>query len=420
MNNSTFFNFNIEGELYFEDINLKVLAQKTGTPILLYFVERIHDNINWLRNGFQTHGLDPILAYPVKACQHKEILSKVQRDCTHCEVMTELEYDLAQLAGFSGTNILLNGFAWPDCFLSKVIRDNVFLINVDNLHDLERINFIAKALNKIQKIGLRIIPEISFNSSGFVDHNGKLGLPVNSEEEKLFFQYLSQMRNVELVCISAHILHRESNIERIHEAWSTLGDYCIRFCNELKMPIEYIDFGGGFDDKEMFINNDINGNQIGEIAYSILQKLPKNIKVILEPGRFIIGDAGVALTEVKLKKKVGNIEWLIVDISSNILIPIPASHFEIFPIQKSESSGFKYSIADNICSPLSIVANDIWVPDAVNIGDLLAIGYVGSYTFSMVENWGYPCPKVAIVDRGNVDFILTDETAKDIFYKLYT
>lgn len=418
-NNNEYFHFKNKSSLYFSAYNLRKIIKQLGTPTLIYFTQRFEKNHNWLFSGLSLCKPLPIIAYPVKAAQHIGILSEAVKLKMFCEVMTEWEYNLAIAAGFLPSNIILNGFGWSLTFISNVVNDKIFLINIDNISDLKKISKEAKKQGKIQNIGIRVIPEKYDIRSSFASLKGKLGVPIITGEADNLIQTAQKIKSVRCICISAHILHRTSSIQKIRGYWNEIIKYAQMVKLKYRLPISLVDLGGGLDEREELERRGIDKTALGRIINHSFSQINSQFQIILEPGRFLIGDAGVAITRIINKKSIAGNNWLIIDAASNFLIPIEAAHFDVFPIKKTREQYCFYSIGDNICSPQSIIRRNVLLPGRIKEGDFLAIGFAGAYTFSMAENWGYPLPTVAMINNGEIKCLIDSKSAKEIFEKIF-
>ena len=142
---------------------------------------------------------------------------------------------------------------------------------------------------------------------------------------------------------------------------------------------------------------------------------PESVSLIMEPGRFIFGDAAIAVTSVVTRKQSATKNWLIVDAGTNLLVPIDTASFTVHAaVESAEQDSF--DVADGICSPTSVIASDRLLPRSTRENDILAIGNAGAYAYALSENWGYAIPSLYLLEPdGSLMLARSNQEARTAF-----
>ena len=392
------------------------LADRLGTPCLVYWAQRIRDNLTWLHLGVKKLSRPCSFAYALKACGHVEIAKLLERKGCWCEVMSGEEYEIARRAGFTPDRIVVNGLGWSDDFIRRIIAETPALINIDNAADFERIIRLAVELSVRPNLGVRIIPD-NFDGKLFADLGSKLGVPVRGGLAANLVERLARAESVRWAGISVHALHRSADPKALEKLAAVTAAFAAEQSRRFGVTLDFLDIGGGLDDREILDRGGITPTTMLKPLSEACNALPSETRLILEPGRVLVGDAGFVLTKVRIKKctldvRGGLKRWLIVDAASNLLVPIPAAHFEVHAVHDTGGECYRFSVAGGICSPTSVIEEDVRLPTDVGHDTLLAIGFSGAYTLSLAENWAYTVPSVAMVD-GDTVLVLLDRPSNE-------
>lgn len=391
---------------------LSRIAEELGTPCLVYWADRFSENVAWLRSGLLADNATVRIAFALKACSHVEIARLAEREGLWCEVMSLGEWEIARGAGFSGDRIIVNGLGWEDELIRRAIMDGAILINVDNSFDLQRVGAVAQAAGREVPVGVRIIPDVG--RSLFTPVGGKLGASVSGGEAAKLLKEASSTPGVRCVAVSTHACHRLREPQVLAEITRSTIQFAEDQRAKLGLSLDFVDIGGGLDDRAMIDRLGFDAAAFFRPVTAAVSSLGQDVQLVLEPGRLLIGDAGMVLTRVRLTKTSSGRNWVIVDAGTNLLVPIPAAHFEVLAVDV-DGPLRSFSVADGICSPSSVIQNDAQLPEKINRGCLLVVTFAGAYTFSLAENWAYPVPPVALVDDGQVLNLLGREASSSRF-----
>ncbi|EKD90316.1 MAG: hypothetical protein ACD_31C00018G0003, partial [uncultured bacterium] len=327
----------------FGGISLTEFIEKYETPLFLFSEQRLEDNYKALEESFRRYYPKTEVFFSVKTNFELSILKTLRRLGSKAEAASALEVIIAKKAGFEGSEMVLDGPAWTDNDIKFCIQKNISTFNVDSIDELRRVNRLAKAIGKKVKISFRIFPEIrmSILKSFIEGYISKFGIPL-SQAVELYKEALT-MDHVIPCAISTHIgsmitdpRYYEKTVQRLVKLAADLRD-------ELGINIEAINIGGGFGVQSLnyYSIQNVILNKAGISQYSkaasieefgkrIGQKFAKElkenklseIKLIVEPGRFLVSDSGILITRVVAVKD----KWIFIDGGINL---IPESIFFI-------------------------------------------------------------------------------------------
>lgn len=403
----------LDGTLYWMGKNVSKLVTSAGTPSLIYSVERMIDNLEWLSNAVKAAHENYMIAVAIKAIGNSKIVSSFKNKDLCCEVMSEEEYVVAKRMGFTPKQIVINGLGWSKQFIELMCKDQPLIINVDNISDCRRLNACAQNNKVVLPISLRIVPQ---RGKSFATLDEKLGTIPKFAEENI--NEIKKMQGVSIVSISVHALHRCADLSELKEIIGEITDYTKNV--ELLPSLKYIDIGGGLESRYKLERNNITLIDLSEALRDVFKEVPENVGVILEPGRFIVGDAAIALGMINTIKHSINKKWVIVDTGTNFLVPIDTASFEVFSVTKNEKPILECYVADGICSPTSVISEHCFLTNGISENDYIAIGNAGAYTLALHENWGYSMPSVYLMDPdGNLVTVVSRERAKRFFVEFW-
>jgi diaminopimelate decarboxylase len=393
-----------------DGLSLRRLADQFGTPLLIYSAARFRENLRCLRAACRVANVEPTIAFALKSCTLIEIARLAETLGLSCEVTSAPEYHLARSAGFAADRIIVNGLGWDDDLLRAAIGDRVALLNIDNHRDLDRVARVAADLDQQAAVGIRIVPDVG--DTLFAGVGGKLGAAVCSGAAAALVTEAAQRSGIRLCGISAHVLHRETKATTVSAIAAAIAAFACAMRNRLGIVVDVLDFGGGLDERAMCDRAGLDLAALMAVFADAAGQVGCSTRPVLEPGRFLIGDAGIAVTRVCVAKRSAHRRWLIVDASTNVLVPIPSAHFEVRSLDRG-SGECTYSVADRLCSPTSVIQHDVLLPDHIGEGALLAVQFAGAYTWSLAENWTYPLPTVLLVREGTTQVLCDRNTASD-------
>lgn len=399
------------GRLCAEDVPLDLLARRYKTPLYVYSKKTIERHYLTYRNAFRY--IDHIICFAVKANPNIHILRLLSKFGCGADIVSGGELYLALKAGIKPEKIVYTGVGKTDYEIRYAIGENILMFNIESEEELRQIDKIAGDVKKLARIGLRVNPEVDAKTHPYIStglRKYKFGIPV--EDALDLYLLASKLKNVEILGIHSHIGSQITEVEPFIQAISNLLEL-IEILRGRGINIRYLDVGGGlgikYKDEEAPLPSDLSRN---------LKRLLVNrgLKIILEPGRSIIGNAGVLLTKVLYIKK-SNKFFIIVDAGMNDLIrpTLYQAYHQILPVEKSHSERTMFGdVVGPICESGDYLAKDRELPD-VKRGDLLAVMSTGAYGYSMSSNYNSrPRAAEVLVSRERVKIIRRRETYQDL------
>jgi len=380
--------------LFIDDVSVFDTAVKVGTPFYLYGKKKLLENYKVLDGAFCK--VNRIICYAVKANENPQILKILAEKGCGTDIVSVGELKLALACGINSQKIVFAGVGKKDDEIKEAIKSDILMFNVESIPELFRIDKIAKSLGKIAGISFRINPDIDAKTHPHIttglSHN-KFGLCF----DEAFEGYLlaKELKNIKIVGLHLHIGSQITDKGSFELASKKVSGY-IKKLSDAKIKLRYIDMGGGlgirYKDEKIITP--------AEYAQAIMSNLPENHTIILEPGRFIIGAAGILVTKIIYIKKTSKKNFLIVDAGMNDLVrpEMYGAYHDIIPIALRKGEKYNWDIVGPICESSDIFAKDRPMPK-VSEGDYLAILCAGAYGYSMSSNYNMrPRPAEVLVE----------------------
>lgn len=369
----------VNGEINIYGTYFVGVTEGEQTPTLLISKNRIEDNCKRLKTVVsRVNDHKTIVCFALKAAPNERMLTLISKNGFGAEVYCEQELDMALKLGISP--IVVDGLYKPSSFLTKAIKNNVLLINADSFEELKIINQISFRLNKVQEVGLRIKQM----------HETKMGISLESLEKSISF--LKSLKNVTIVGVHTHPGSNIKDIENASKYYKNLKLAVGILARDFRL--KYIDIGGGFSERVEI------DHKLEQQIESIIGYFETNLDVtfIVEPGRFLVSDAGVLLTQFHQIRESDRIAILNITIAP-FLYTTGSTFRYLFPNHFTEK---KVSHEDWVIGGIWPTDKDIipkeklynGVPSYLNEGDYFCILNAGAYTFDRLNEYSFQ--KVAI------------------------
>lgn len=418
-----------DGALHCEEVNLQQLAAETGTPCYVYSATTIRDHFRRLDAALGD--LDHLICYAVKANSNLAILNLLAREKSGFDIVSGGELYRVEKAGGDPSRCTFAGVGKTDEEIRFALDLGILSFNVESEAELERINRIAAAANHRAPIALRVNPDVEADTHKYIStgkSENKFGIGI----ERILDAYAaaSKMPNVRIRGVQMHIGSQITRARPFAEAVEKMTP----IVEELKglYGIEFFSIGGGigivYDPSlasgdrawwEQSLQDDTRTVlTIEEYARAVVPLLKGlGLRIIFEPGRFMVGNAGVMLTRVLYVKRTPSKTFTIVDAGMNDLIrpALYESFHEIIPVL--ESSG-EETVATDVVGPVcesgDFFAQDRELPPLAS-GDLIALMSAGAYGFTMASNYNSrPFVAEVLVCGDRADVIRERQTYADL------
>jgi len=379
--------------LYCEDVKIADLARRFGTPLYIYSYHTLISHFLKLKSAFG--GIEPLICYSVKANSNLAILKSLIEKGAGLDIVSGGELFRAIKSGCSPGRIVYASVGKTGAEIEEAIKRRILFLNVESLPELENINRISRKLNKIVNVAIRINPDVEPRTHKFITTGkitNKFGIDFNSAYKILLMQ--NKFANLNICGLHIHIGSQITERIPYVAAITKVVDFIAKL-KKMGIDLEYLNIGGGLG-----IVYDKEAPQTAQkFAQSILPLLKKTgLKIILEPGRFIVGNAGILVAKVLYIKSTPKKKFVIVDAGMNDLIR-PAlydAYHNILPLKVishklpacpvGRQVIRKADVVGPICESADFFAKDRMLP-FVREGDYLAIMSAGAYGFSMSSNY---------------------------------
>jgi diaminopimelate decarboxylase len=373
-------------QLYCEQVKVEELARGFGTPLYVYSYHTLIDHFLKLKNAFKA--INSLICYSVKANSNLAILKALVDKGAGLDIVSGGELYRAILVGCPANKIVYASVGKTEKEIEEATRRRVLFFNVESVPELENINRISKKLNRITQVAIRINPDVEPKTHKFITTGkitDKFGIDFRSAYQILLVR--KALSNVKISGLHIHIGSQITESEPYVAAITKMVDF-IKKLRKKGISLEYLNIGGGLG----IIYNREAPQTAEAFAAKILPLLKGlNLKIILEPGRFIVGNAGILVTKILYIKPTPKKKFVIVDAGMNDLIrpALYGAYHNILPLRSQVAgrrSQEKVDVVGPICESADFFAKERKLPK-VKEGEYLAIMGAGAYGFSMSSNY---------------------------------
>lgn len=401
-----------DGVLHCDDLSLDRLAREVGTPSYVYSATAIRAQYALLDAALA--GLPHRIHYSVKANSNLAILVLLRELGAGVDIVSGGELHRALAAGFGGGDIVFSGVGKTSAELADAIRAGVKLINVESEHELELVERAAAAARAMAPIALRVNPEVTVDTPHPYTRTGERGMKFGIPYDRALAvgQRTMALPHLRLVGLDMHIGSQVAQLEPYRLGIARLLERLAELRAAGATALRYLDIGGGLAvtyDREPAADARAFGAAVREAVAGT------ELEVIVEPGRFLVGNAGVLLTRVLDRKHSGGKEYVITDAGMNDLLR--PSHYHAFHRIEAVTPNGRRTVADivgPVCESGDFLALDREVDDVVT-GDLLVVHSAGAYGFVMASNYNSrPRAAEVLVDGGRFAVVRERETYDDL------
>ena len=392
------------------NINFKELANKYQTPYYVYDFDHITEQYTELKEAFKAR--KSLVAYAVKANSNLSVIKHLANLGAGADCVSIGEVKRALKVGIAPYKIIFSGVGKIDDEIRQALELDILMINVESAAELDRVEAIAKELNKTARISIRVNPNIDPQTHPYIStglHENKFGVDIDTAK-RMYIQ-CKNSDNLDSVGIHCHIGSQLTQLEPIKESVKIVADL-VRNLKAINIDLSFMDIGGGlgivYDDEKLIDTN--------EYAQSVLETMfGLDITVVCEPGRFMVGNSGIFITKVLYEKINGNKRFVIVDGAMNDLIrpSLYNAHHKI-EVLNDNTEKSDCNLVGPICESGDFFAKNIDLP-ATSHNDLVAIYSAGAYCFTMASNYNTRGRVAEIaIENGKDRLIRKRETFEDI------
>ncbi|MBI4746593.1 MAG: diaminopimelate decarboxylase [Deltaproteobacteria bacterium] len=398
-------------DLYCEDMAVEKIAKEVGTPFYLYSKETLEHHFKVFDKAFLD--VPHITCYAVKANSNIAILDIFGSLGSGADIVSGGELFRALRAGMSPDRIVYSGVGKKIEEIDFALKSNILMFNIESSQELEVINQRTEKLGKKARISIRINPDVDPKTHPYIStglKKSKFGIDIKKALNE--YRRSRELKNIEVVGVDCHIGSQITEIGPFRDAVRKIREIVVTLASE-GFAIKYLDLGGGLG----IPYHVEEPPQPDEYARTIIEEVRGlGCTLILEPGRLLVGNAGILVTKVLYTKDGEEKSFVIVDAGMNDLIrpSIYGSFHFIQPVKKEERKNAMVDVVGPVCESGDFLASARQMPEA-RPGELLAVMSAGAYGFAMSSNYNSR-PRVAeVLVQGDRYYIIRKrETFEDL------
>ncbi|HET9094039.1 MAG TPA: alanine racemase [Solirubrobacteraceae bacterium] len=396
----------LDGELAVEGIPVSRLWDGSGS-LLLYLADRAVDNYRSIHQAFAPH-FDVSINCAIKACYVSGVLSALLEAGAGVEVASELEWRMAHRLGVNPGQIVVNGMFRSPEHARRLISQETHLLDIDSDEELERLEFAARQLGMRPQVLVRVNP---LPADAFFSDRSKLGL--SPDDAYRLLERAAGSAHLEARGLHAHQLSRCADPALFGRLAERMGELRAEFSAATGAPLDTLDLGGGIETRYLL---ERAGHTIGDFAAAAQEALgdQPGLHLLLEPGRYVFGDAAIGLTSVLGTKRRAGQDWLITHIGCNLLPPTSDRAYPPLPIRPTGETWSRFHVADPTPAPSRLHLDATLPGDAAQHG--LALIGCGAYTAVRASLWSTDLPDIAVL-RGGRKTVIFDRAGQDAAVK---
>lgn len=401
--------------LYCENVDIAAFAKTVPTPFIIYSKAEVEQNCkSVLKAGAHANYT---ACYALKANYNPKLLKLIAQNGLGADIVSGGELYFAEKAGFTKDKIVFAGVGKTDLELEEAIKKEVHSINVESPAELETINKIAQKLNKTQRIAIRINPDIDAKTHEYIStglHKNKFG--ISTEAAFDLYLHSTGLKHVNADGIHVHIGSQITEGSAFLDTAAFLKEFVNRLAQK-GITITYLDLGGGIGINYQTALTAEKSSMLETILPAYIKAFDgMDLKLYVELGRSIIGNAGALISKVILRKATPLKKFIIVDAAMNNLIRpcLYQAHHQIVPLQKNKHTQIKADIVGPICESSDFLAKDYEIED-MPAESYIAVGSAGAYAQSIASNYNLR-PTIAeyLVDGDKVEQIYKGRSIADL------
>ena len=400
-----------DGELFAEGVALSAIAQRFGTPTYVY--SRAHIEAQYHAYADALAGMPHLVCFAVKANSNLGVLNVLARLGAGFDIVSRGELERVLAAGGAPDKIVFSGVGKSRDDMRRALEVGVHCFNVESTDELERLQLVAAELGKTAAVSLRVNPDVDAGTHPYIStglKENKFGIDI--EQAPAVYARAATLGNLQIVGVDCHIGSQLTSLPPFLDALDRLLALVDQLA-ENGIQIKHLDLGGGLGVQYRDEQPPLAGDYIQAVRQRIAGR---DLALVFEPGRSIVANAGVLLTQVEYLKHTEHKDFAIVDAAMNDLIR-PALYqawMDVAPVQPREGATRTYDIVGPICETGDFLAKER--PLVLAEGDLLAVCSAGAYGFVMSSNYNTRGRAAEVMVDGEQAFeVRRRETLSELF-----
>jgi len=401
-------------ELYAEEVPVKKLAEKYGTPLYIYSYNTLSRHFRAYDDAFNDY--PHIICFAIKSNSNTAILRLFAKNGGGADIVSGGELYVALKAGMKPEKIVYAGVGKTEDEIRFALKSKILMFNVESEDELRGIDRVAGKMERRAPVALRINPDIDPETHPYVAtglRRHKFGIPI--EEALEFYRLASRLKNINVIGIHKHIGSQITRISPFVDALKRIL-FLIDKLSIQGVKIYYLDIGGGlgisYRDEEPPVPKDLARNLIPLLN-------GRKLTLIMEPGRSIVGNAGILVTKTLYLKKGEEKEFIIVDAGMNDLIrpSLYGAYHHLLPVVRKKRNTILCDVVGPICESSDFLATEREL-SRVKQGEYIAVMGAGAYGFSMSSNYNSRRRAAEVLVKGREHFLIRErETYSDLVKK---
>lgn len=373
-----------DGTLYAEDVNINDLAEKVGTPFYVYSAATLRRHVRVVREAFD--GIPTLMAYAMKANSNQAVLTLMAKEGCGADVVSGGELARALAAGIPAEKIVFSGVAKTVAEMRQGLSAGIKCFNVESEPELERLSMIAGDMGLTARVSVRINPDVDAKTHAKIStgkSENKFGIPYARARD--VYRRIAELPNIEAVGVDMHIGSQITDLEPFGNAFGLMAEL-VETLRADGHTIHHVDVGGGLGIP--YNQNEDSPPPPSAYAAIVREKVGQlGCTLVIEPGRLLVGNAGVLITKVEYVKE-GASNFIIVDAAMNDLIrpTLYEAHHDIEPVNQSNLPPITGDIVGPVCETGDYLAKGRTIA-GVKEGDLLSVMSAGAYGAVMASTY---------------------------------
>ena len=373
-----------DGTLHAEDVDLNDLAREVGTPFYVYSSATLRRHVRVVKEAFE--GIPTLLAYAMKANSNQAVLRLMASEGCGADVVSLGELERALAAGIPPDKIVFSGVAKTVAEMRRGLEAGIKCFNLESEPELERLSMVAADMGRTARVSVRVNPDVDARTHAKIStgkSENKFGIPFRRARD--VYRRIAELPNVEAVGVDMHIGSQITDLEPFGNAFGLMAELVTALRGD-GHGIEHVDVGGGLGipyhhDQEAPPHPEayaaVVRDKVGQLGCSL----------VIEPGRLLVGNAGILVTRVEYVKR-GETDFVIVDAAMNDLIrpTLYEAHHDIMPVNHSNLAPITGDIVGPVCETGDYLARGRTIPGVAE-GDLLAVMSAGAYGAVMASTY---------------------------------
>ncbi len=403
----------IGGELVMDGVSLEKIAHRFGTPCYVYSRAAIEATYREFDHGLEA--IDHLVCYAVKANSNLAILDALQALGAGFDIVSGGELARVLAAGGRAERVIFSGVGKSEAEMRAALAAGIRCFNAESEPELERLDAIARSMGKRAPVSLRVNPDVDARTHPYISTGmagNKFGIPYS--RALAAYRRAASLENLRVVGVGCHIGSQILEAGPLDEALERVLELAEALAAQGMKP-GHLDLGGGFGIRY----RDEATLDIGAYCRALAAKLAgRGFQVMLEPGRAIVGNAGVLLARVEYLKLDKAKRFAVVDASmSELLRPaLYGAYHEIVAVREhgTAAAAQRYDVVGPVCESADVLGTDREL--AIEPGSLVAILSAGAYAMAMASNYNSrPRPAEVLVDRAKAVEVRARETVESLY-----